>query len=55
MKADNEMGVPAQDPRKRPKVRCDSQQIAQKVNNNNTLFKIRDCWVCTYIKIKLIL
>ena len=34
MKADNEMGVPAQDPRKRPKVRCDSEPIAQKVSRN---------------------
>jgi len=32
MKADNEMGVPAIDPKKRPKVRCDSEEIAQKVS-----------------------
>ena len=42
MKADNEMGVPAQDPRKRPKVRCDSQQIAQKVNRCDCfLYEVR--------------
>ena len=34
MKADNEMGVPAIDPKKRPKVRCDSEEIAQKVGTS---------------------
>ncbi len=31
MKADNERGVPATDPKKRPKVRCDSEAISRKV------------------------
>ena len=46
MKADNEMGVPAIDPKKRPKVRCDSEEIAQKVSISPGQGKSRETVTC---------